>query len=73
MGDMLAKLIAQRQSLINSIGITQEKIYNYMAVTEIANTIMDMVKVKDVLLYSEIKDELSKNPALLEALRRIKE
>lgn len=69
----LSQLIAQKKSLINSIEVTQEKIYNYMAVTEIINTVMRLVQEKDEFLYAQIKEQMSKNPMLLEAFRRIKQ
>ncbi len=68
----LSQLISQKKSLINSIEVTQEKIYNYMAVSDFVNTVMDTIKEKDLELYAQIKESLGKNPMLAEAFRRIK-
>lgn len=71
--DSLTSLARQKQSLINSIEITQEKIYNFMAVIDFANIVTEKIKKKDLLLYTEVMETIKENPMLVEALRRIKQ
>ena len=65
------KLLSNKQRLVTSIGVTQEKIYSFINYDTIINIIMDMVKQKDTLLHAEIVEEISKNPVLKECCRKI--
>lgn len=74
MKDMLLiseKLMARKQSLLNSIAVMQEKVYSYNSMTEILGIITDMVRERDLTLYADIQEEFRKNPILLEAYKKI--
>jgi hypothetical protein len=65
------KLLSNKQRLVNSIGIMQEKIYSYININTIITIIMDMVKEKDFTLYADIKEEIKKDPILNECFKNI--
>ena len=67
------RLYARKQALIGSIKNTQEKIYTFTAVQSIVSKIMDAVKIKNIDLYMEIKNEIINDPMMQECFRKIKD
>jgi hypothetical protein len=66
------KLLARKQSILHDLGQMHEKVYSYSAVNEIISIILEKAKKENPLMHSEIIAFIKTNPALAEALRKIK-
>jgi len=69
---LLDKLMARKSAILANIGNMQEKVYNYMNMTEINDIILGMVKEQDLVLYANIVERIQSNPVLAELYRKIK-
>lgn len=68
----LDKMTARQQSLLTSIGEMQERVYRYEAVSKVITRVMEKVSMLvDAEQYRKIKDDVSNDPYLVEALRKI--
>ena len=68
----LDKMTARQQSLLTSIGEMQERVYRYEAVSKVITRVMEKVSMLvDADQYRKIKDDVSNDPYLVEALRKI--
>jgi len=65
------KLGARKIVLLQTLGSIQEKVYGYIAASEVVDITMKAVKDKDAELYSEIKAILSTNAEYMELFRKI--
>lgn len=65
------KLSSRKIVLMQTIGSIQEKIYRYMAASEVVELTLGAVKAKDTVLYNEIMGELRKNQEYMELFRKI--
>ena len=66
------KLTNRKIALLQSIGVMQEKVYNFQAANKITDVVLSAVKEKDIMLYTEIMKTLKNDPLMLECYRRIK-
>ena len=67
------KILSNKQRLVNSIGLTQEKIYSYINYSTIINMVMDKVKSRDLTLYADIVEDIKSDAMLAECYRKIQQ
>lgn len=66
------KLSMRKQAILGTIGEIQEKVYSYVNMTTIIDTVLTKVMAKDHGLYLEITEEIKNDPLLAELFRKIK-
>lgn len=65
------KLSSRKIVLMQTIGSIQEKVYGYIAASEVVEITLAAVRDKDALLYGEIMGKLRENAEYMELFRKI--
>jgi hypothetical protein len=65
------KIAARKQVILGTISSIQEKVYSYMAASEVVRITLQAVKDKDQEIYNDIMVRLKENAEYMELFRKI--